>query len=50
MAQLNRASVAPTTQDRVTGSPARAPWRRRLIPVARHALLASVAFMFMVPF
>lgn len=50
MAQLNRASVAPTTQDRVTVSSARASWRRRLIPVARHALLASVAFMFMVPF
>jgi len=50
MAQLNRTAVAPTTQDRVTGSPVRSTWRRRAIPIARHALLASVAFIFMVPF
>jgi len=50
MAQLNRAAVAPTTQDRVTSSPVGATWRRRALPIARHALLASVAFIFMVPF
>lgn len=50
MAQLNRTAVAPTTQDVVSRHSTGSTWRRRAIPIARHALLASVAFIFMVPF
>jgi multiple sugar transport system permease protein len=50
MAQLNRATVAQPRQSTVTRRSTRVALRLRLLSVARHALLASFAFVFMVPF
>ena len=50
MAQLYRATPAPEAADRAIRRPGRGSLRRVLTALARHALLASVAFIFLIPF
>ena len=50
MAQLTPAAVGRETSETVVRRASRGSSRKRLLSVARHALLATFAFVFMVPF